>query len=251
MTMFKSCVILLSLLLVFEGAGAVELSIPDTTVVEGDTFLIPVRTGDVTGLGVVAYELTVGFQAGILEPIDATSENTISAGWGSPVVNTGFVDRISVTSAGITPLVGEGDLVRLELHVMGSSGSVTSLEFLHAMYNEGNPPVEYDVPACSVWIAENSATYQRGYMPDALDFQIFPNPTNSGLTLSVTGLLPVGGRLEFYNILGRLIHGIDIGAWGGAKHRITIDVASLPSGYYLAMFTTRSQSIAKPLVVLK
>ena len=144
----KKIIALLILLLSLE-CSAVQLSLPDTTVAAGDTFLIPVRTEDVTGLNVFAYELNIGFQEGVLLPIGATSANTITSIWGAPVVNTNYDDQIQVASAGITPLQGQVTLVFLKLHAIGAPASVTPMEFLYAILNEGSPPVEYDVPACS------------------------------------------------------------------------------------------------------
>ncbi len=230
---------------------AVQLSIPDTTVAAGDTFLIPVRTEDVTGLNVVAYELTIGFQEGILLSIDATSENTITSIWGNPVVNTNFVDQIQVISAGITPLQGQGNLVYLELQAIGSPESVTQLEFRYAIFNEGTPPVEYHVPACSVWIAGSAVPIQNEPPPSKFDLHIFPNQTNASINLRYSSTRQENTQIMLYNIAGRLVMHRKIPTAITQPGYTSIELSQLPSGYYLlALITSEHQSI-KPVIIIR
>ncbi|KPL07751.1 hypothetical protein AMJ86_03030 [bacterium SM23_57] len=243
--------IFLGLVFAFGSSPAVQLSLPDSTVAAGDTFYLPVITGDVSGLGVLAYEITVGFQPGILTPVWASSENTISSGWGAPVVNTNLTDRIIVVATGTTPLEGEGSLVRLQLGASGSPGSVTALDFLHAIYNEGTPPVEYDSPACSVWIEGNPVLHLHDTLTPIQEIQIYPNPANSGITLLSSHPLRAFDRFDVFNISGRRVYTAGSESMQSGQAQVTVDTSELPSGYYFVSMWMRKRNVVRPVVILK
>ncbi len=241
----------LLILLVSLECLAVRLSIPDTTAAAGDTFLIPVRTEDVTGLNVYAYELTIGFQEGVLLSIGATSENTITSIWGTPVVNTNYDDQIQVISAGITPLEGQGNLVYLELHAIGSPGSVTPLEFRYAIFNEGTPPVEYDVPACSVWVTGSAVPAQDDSQIPVFDLQIFPNPTNASINLRYSPTRLENTQIVLYDITGRIVLHRIISLSIHRTDYTSIDLSQIPSGYYLLSLCTPEFQTTKPVIIIR
>ena len=243
--------IFLGLVFTFGSLPAVQLTLPDSTVAAGDTFYLPVITAEVTGLGVLAYEITVGFQSGILTPVGASSEHTISSGWGAPVVNTNLTDRIIIVSTGTTPLEGEGNLVRLQLGASGSPGTVTALDFLHAIYNEGIPPVEYESPACSVWIEGNPVMHLHGTLMPIHDIQLYPNPANSGITLLSSHPLEAFDRFDIFDISGRRVYTAGLETMHSDRDRFTVDTSGLPSGYYFVSMWMRERNVVRPVVILK
>lgn len=243
--------ILILILLISLECPAVQLSLPDTTVAAGDTFLIPIRTEDVTGLGVFAYELTVGFQEGVILATGATSANTITSTWGAPFVNTNHNDQIQVVSAGITPLEGEGNLVFLELFAIGTPGSVTPLEFLHAMFNEGNPLIEYNVPACSIWVTSSAVSGQNHQRVSNTDLQIYPNPTNARINLRYQTFPLDISQIELYDITGRVVLKMKSPVSTTLSGIISIDLSHIPSGYYLLSLSTSVKQTSKPIIIIR
>ncbi len=119
---------------------SVDIIIPNTEGAAGDTVLILVNVGDVTSLGVVAFEMTVQYDSRILTAINATTSGTIAASW-SIVSNTTVPGQISVSMAGMDALSGSGVLVNIEFLVNAGAprDTMSQLHFTKARLNEGIP----------------------------------------------------------------------------------------------------------------
>jgi len=124
----------------------VNLSIDtDLTGPEGGTVIIPINCSDVTGLSVFSADLTISYDATVLEVIDVSISGTLaeSSGWNTPSINV-INGQISIGMAGSIPLSGAGKLVNIICNIIGSSGDTTPLHFVYASLNEGDPPSNTD-----------------------------------------------------------------------------------------------------------
>ncbi len=132
---------LLAMLLVPAAAPsyAVDLDIGNGTGTVGETITVPITTGDLTGLNVYSYELTITWStSNCASLVDAPVSGTVSAPWGNVTVNSrpGGVD---IAAAGVVPLTGAGTLLNLRF-LLGPNAYTTSLTFADFMFNEGDPP---------------------------------------------------------------------------------------------------------------
>ena len=121
-------------------AGAVLVDVGEASGTVGDVVTVPVTVEDLTGLGVVSYELDVSWYQQYATFVGAETAGTLSESWGAAVVNSGpGWARIAV--AGAAPLSGAGTLVELQFELGPSHGNAT-LYLDGALFNEGEPPAE-------------------------------------------------------------------------------------------------------------
>lgn len=115
----------------------VFVSLPDVTQRAGTTVTFDIETGDLTGLGVQAYDFDLPFDGSVLSNIQVIQSGTLSEGVDiqSNVEN----NTLSVAAnAGTDSIEGEGALLTIEADL--SAGS-SALEFDSFQYNEGDPSV--------------------------------------------------------------------------------------------------------------
>jgi hypothetical protein len=124
----------------------VPVSLPHASGSARTTVLIPVTVGDLTGLGITAYDFTVSFDPAILEPASPafdTDETLTGAAGGY----TMFIDpaqpagRLRVGAFGTTPLSGTGVLIYLRLNVLAGAAATSQLNFEQFIFGEGTPAV--------------------------------------------------------------------------------------------------------------
>lgn len=99
-----------------------ELGIPENFMVNpGENVYVPVYIQDITGWGVMAFEMEICWcdvPAGLLQyEFCEIGEVMANSGWSPPVCGPCGPNCISVSAAGVTPLVGGGPLFYLKFHV--------------------------------------------------------------------------------------------------------------------------------------
>ena len=128
--------------------GTIELTVPDTCAVPGDTLWLPIYTTDVTDSGVLGYDLFVKFDSNFVEIEDPTTVGSISEVWGD-----GFLvwnvpegqDTLIVANAGTSPLTGDGILVFIGMRILPTAPQDSSADIIitKAILRDdpGKPPV--------------------------------------------------------------------------------------------------------------
>jgi hypothetical protein len=114
-------------------AGTIELTVPDTCAVQGDTLWLPIYTTDVTDSGVLGYDLYVKYDSNFVEIEDVTTVGSISEVWGD-----GFLiwnvppgqDTLIVACAGLSPLTGEGILVFIGMRILPTAPGDSSAQVI-------------------------------------------------------------------------------------------------------------------------
>ena len=150
----------------------VTIGLPDTTALTGEQLLIPVKSGDMTGLHVHSFFINIHYDQTILLAQNATSVNSLSATWGSPGVDLSTPGQFIVSHSGISELSGAGDLVYLQFKVTGSIGDSTRLQPKTVAFNFGDP-------------AADTLSGSAKVIPRAVQVTITSNPT--GLNVEVDG----------------------------------------------------------------
>jgi hypothetical protein len=106
----------------------------------GDTVEIPVNIlSDVTGMGILSYQLAINFNQNVLLPLGVDATGTMTESWQAPVFNDQTAGQIQVGGYHINELTGSGALVKLLFIVTGAQGSQTTLQFAECIFNSGTP----------------------------------------------------------------------------------------------------------------
>ena len=122
--------------------AGIPVSIPPTSASPGGTVSVPVEIGDTTGIGIIEVDLTIAYDASILEATDATTLGTISEAWGEPTYSI-TPGQITVIMAGSIPLSGSGQFLNISFSVASSAdiGSTSDLVLANVELNKNAIPV--------------------------------------------------------------------------------------------------------------
>ena len=115
---------------------SLTLSIPDTSAASNSLLKLPIRTTDVTGLGIMSLSLTITFDPDVLDALGANSKGTISQFWGNPTTSDS-TGQIKLAMIGIIPLAGEGILTNLFFDVIGAKSDTTIIRIDYVNINDG------------------------------------------------------------------------------------------------------------------
>jgi hypothetical protein len=143
----KYFIYVLCILLAFSAlslpAATIGLTLPDTNGVSGDLIDVPVRiVDDMSGEGIIAYQLQINFTNSRLQFIDAITSGTFTESLGSYSANQTAANQIKVSSAGSIPLSGKGDLIVLRFKMIASgTATLAFTDTLNNFFNEGTPSV--------------------------------------------------------------------------------------------------------------
>ena len=137
----------------------VEISIPPTSGAPGDIVTIPVNIGETQGRGIIAAEITLEYDPLVLSAVDANGSGTIASAW-YVFANAAIPGEVSVSMAGMDPLIGSGALVNIKFLVQPTAeiGFASVLRFTKARLNEGTPGA---VPKVGIFTVEHVSTGDR------------------------------------------------------------------------------------------
>ncbi len=112
------------------------LTLPTTTGDRLTTEILAIHTPSVEGL--ISAHVTVQFDPAVLTAIGA-SAGGLTPGF-SIAANTSVPGEVTISMAGASPVTGAGDLMLLELEVIGPPAATTALNFVAAELNDGAIP---------------------------------------------------------------------------------------------------------------
>jgi len=202
-------------------AQTVEVTLPDTTGVEGSTISIPVRCNDVTALGVYAYGLKVAYDQNIITATGVTVEEAISLPWGTPTFNVED-GVIIVAAAGSEPLSGEGILFFVNFIINGAVGNNSIIQFADVLFNEGDPiAVTSDG---NLEIIPPTSIKSEPLIPKSFNISpAYPNPFNPSTTVEFELTARSRISVNVYDELGRFINSLADEYLDMGRHYVTWD----------------------------
>ena len=163
------CMLLFSMLPVEKiVAQTVGFSVPNTTVIEKDTFTIAVNADSLlTGKGIYAYKFGFTYNSSYVEYLGIDSLGTVLKSWGLPTVNSSKAGKIYIAGAGTQPLTGDGKMFYLRFRSI--RGGYTYLENIpsFSMLNEGKPSMTFKYGS----VQSNSISYPDIY-PDSRELYV-------------------------------------------------------------------------------
>ncbi|MCP4550147.1 MAG: hypothetical protein GY835_27110 [bacterium] len=175
---------------------------PSDTVFTSHSALLPIQPDrDVTGLGIMGYELTLTYNPLRVDVLDIVVAGTSSAGWGMPVVNM-EPGEIIIVNAGVYPL--ETDLPLLFIEMIGTPelyGSSSPFVIEEVYFNEGDPCalVIDGIIELPVGVPESPPAATLTLKPN------YPNPFNPWTSITYNVGEPGPVRIAVYSIGGSLV----------------------------------------------
>lgn len=150
-------------------ATAVVVTVPDTTLRTGTSFLLPIRVDQLSDRGIIAYQFRLEFDADVLRMVGVEREGCLGNQWGEPTANMSIPGTIIVVQYGIAPLSGSGDLIKLECDVIGNPRDTTQLSFDSFVFNDGEPQAEMTDPV-AIFTVTSTGVPILAVSPDTIDF---------------------------------------------------------------------------------
>ena len=126
----------------FAAGEPVPVSAAEVEVPAGQRVVVPIRIGDLTEKGIVAYQFDVRFDPNVLSPEQAAADSigTVSNGL-QLIYNAPKPGLLKVAVFGVRPMDGEGTLLNLNFSAVGKGGSSSAIEIEGFILNEGRQPV--------------------------------------------------------------------------------------------------------------
>jgi YVTN family beta-propeller protein len=188
-----------------QGLPAIPVALPIKQDPPAGTSTIPIVVGDTTGQGIFAYDFDMFFDPAVLQLQSPAFDvaGTMSAGWS---VNTSTTTDINgkvhliLNAFNVSPLTGQGTLIKLKFNVIGGSGSSTPLAWADFNFNEGSPP-DTDINGNFTAASPSAAAVRvSGRIVDAEDHPVAGTTvTVSGSTRTVRAITDSNG---FYRVEG-------------------------------------------------
>ncbi|MBD3287266.1 hypothetical protein GF337_00545, partial [candidate division KSB1 bacterium] len=143
MTGAKTYFLIAVILMAFAASAysQIEISIPDTSIENGNSAYVPVLTGDLSGAGVISYQTTIRYNHNVLDIADIDVHGSLTESWGNPTINTNTPGEIRVVGFGVTPLTGAGILFKLKCETFGQPGDSSYIIIENFMFNNNSPQV--------------------------------------------------------------------------------------------------------------
>lgn len=181
------------------GGPCVDVTLPATTGVQGQTLEIPLTVGDVTGQNVISLEFTVNFDSQILEPVSPyySASGTMTDGW--TLLESHTTNSLTVGGFSTTALSGSGTLINIVLRVLDGAqiGSSSTLDITTFQFNEGTPCV--NAQDGSVEVTQNLAS-----ITGAMNYHSVSSPPIANLTIDIdpggSATSNVSGVYEFADL---------------------------------------------------
>jgi hypothetical protein len=157
-TMRKNIILFILLLSIiatgWSQAQTIQMRIPDTTMVSGNTIDLPVYAdSSLTNKNIVSYTLQLNYNQSYFQLISVIVTGTISNSFGTPTINTSVAGQITVAGAGTIPLTGKGKFIFVRLKAL-QTGNI-GLSFSGSNYNyfnEGIPSMSFKTGTINITI---------------------------------------------------------------------------------------------------
>ena len=121
----------------------VHVAINDTSGTPGQTLFIPIVVeDDVSGMEVLAFDVTVETDTNIVVPVSIRRDETMTASWTNIAFNISG-GEINIGGFDVSPLSGQGNLFFIEYQVKQTTtpGLTSNLDIVNFIFNEGDPAV--------------------------------------------------------------------------------------------------------------
>lgn len=233
-----------------------EVSIPDTSIVTNTQFSIPVITSDLTGMSIVAFQCKIIFNDSLLEYVGISISNTLSSGFGDPVVNDQISGEVFILVAGTQSISGGGVLFFLTFNTKSDTGQAV-VEIQSFMFNEDIFPTKKNgtVEIVSDIVVSVDSDDIQSNRP-ATGFALYPNPFNGSITIAYNLQTTTQLVINIFNLKGEKVRTIFSGMQSEGNHVLRWNGKSdnsiqVASGVYFCRLTTNNYTQAIRITYIK
>ncbi|MDK9700915.1 MAG: T9SS type A sorting domain-containing protein [bacterium] len=216
---------------------AVVLSMPDTTIMAGDSLRLPVLVDSIPASpGVLAYQVFFQFDSLQIVGIGADANGAVTERLGEPFHSGGAIaGELRIAAAGLHPVSGVGALCYVTLRALPNSVGSASITISSALLNEGTPPVSWTNPISTITIRSTSIRHEpKASQPSPII--IAPQPSSGIIRIT----LPE-------NTAEREVHLVDILGRESGRYRLSsghsVTVSHLSSGIYFLVTPEEQQPV--------
>jgi len=170
---------------------------PSTMVPRNTQFTVPITTDDLTGRGILSFDITLTYDPVVMTPISVDNAGTLSSAMTITYANSS--GSLSISGFGTAPLAGSGTLINVKFISIGGISTTSGIDFGSFMYNEGVP--------CSNTTGGN-VTVISGNVNGTVTYANNPGPTPvpvPGTVLNGAGSVAVSASTDSsgqYNLSG-------------------------------------------------
>lgn len=133
-------------------AVVLTVTAPTQFVAAVSTVSLALQVSDTTGQGVLGYRGEITYDPAVIQTTGGNAgcnlTETISSGmtpFCSDVIVNATTRKITFFVSGAVPLMGAGDLIKINFQVVGVAGSSSPLVFTDFFFNEGGPTDPSDI----------------------------------------------------------------------------------------------------------
>ncbi len=235
----------------------ITVSIPDTTVYSGESFVLPVYVTYVSPFVFVnSFSMQINFDETVIVPEEPyfSTDGTIipAAGW-ETAFETSVAGQINGGSFTIDPqnvMFGQGVLINFYMNAVASESSSTDVHFAFFEFNQGVPSAVTVDGSVEVEVGVNDPNQGNTPKNFALN-QNYPNPFNPETNLSFDLPYETALNLSVYNVLGEVVAVIYDGTLSAGSYSMLWNADHLPSGLYFFRLTASDFTDTKKMLLLE
>jgi|GEM_PF-1539513 len=235
----------------------ITVSIPDTTVQGGESFILPVYVTYVSPFVFVnSFSMQINFDETVIVPEAPyfSVDGTIipAAGWETAFETTvpGQINGGSLTIDPLNVMYGQGVLINFYMNAVAAASSTTDVHFAFFMFNQGVPSAVTVDGSVEVEVGVNDPTQGNAPKNFALN-QNYPNPFNPETNLSFDLPYETALNLSVYNVLGEAVAVVYDGTLNAGSYNMLWNADHLPSGLYFFRLTAGDFTDTKKMLLLE
>ena len=238
-----------------ESDSIIDVELPDTSVISGETIWIPVTCSNISEEdSVLSYQMIINYDPEIGYIDSAKIEGSITPDHFTSIWNftqPGIVNGGYLNFSNLEGITGSGVLCYLRFTGDNTNGGVTALEFEACVFNGGEPSSSmYDGSVTVQGVGISGP--EVGLMPSEFKFYpIYPNPFNNEVTIDFS--LPGNGAVDVsvYDINGKLAANLFSGILPGGDHSRCFKLEHCASGIYFFRLQVGEFSSVQKAVYVK
>jgi hypothetical protein len=229
----------------------VKVEIPDTTI-DTPNVIIPVRTGDLNGKNITFFKFQLNFESNMIKPntcLITTGTLVEQQDWVC-VLENDLNGNAIIIGYGLTPLRGQGDLLKIRFDVIGKNYSYTPLNFGYFNFNDGDP-IAVIHNGKIILKTTNIITNGNEKPSQNILEQNYPNPFNPSTIISFQ--LSVSGYvvLSVCDVLGKKVMNLIDEYKQPGNYRVIFDGRELCGGVYYYMLKAGEFILKRKMLLIK
>ena len=151
-----------------------------------------------------------------------------------------YFDDINLVDSGTDPIASQG-FVKYMISPKTGLPEQTAIENTAAIYFDGNEPIITNTTLNTLVSELPNNTTATPQLPfNSFDFTLYPNPTESQISINLAESIRDGASIQVYNAYGQLIQAQPFNGT-----RLTIDLSKEVNGVYFVQLQADEQSVMK------